>query len=123
MAVPTEPVTDAELAVLKLLWTSEQLTAREVTEALYEECTPSTIATVQKLIQRLEAKGYVLRDRSGYVHKFSPRVSQAALAGSQLEALASKITNGSLAPFISHLVNTKRLSKKEKEQIRRLLRD
>ena len=123
MTVPNEPITDAELAVLKQLWAAEQLTAREITEALYDAYTPSTIATVQKLVQRLEAKGYVLRDRSGYVHKFSARVSQAALAGSQLEALASKIANGSLAPFITHLVSTKRLSKKEKDQIRKLLRE
>ena len=78
---------------------------------------------MQKLIQRLERKGYVRRDRSQYAHRFSAKVSQASVAGSQLEALARKVADGSLVPFISHLVEAKRLSEEEKEAIRRLLED
>ena len=123
MAVPREPITDAELEVLKLLWAGAPLTAREITESIYGEPTASTIGTVQKLIQRLEAKNCVKRDRSRYVHRFSPKVSQAAVAGKQLDVLAKKVADGSLVPFITHLVQARRLSEQEKEQIRRLLEE
>jgi predicted transcriptional regulator len=121
MAVPREPITDAELDVLKALWAEAPLTAREITEAIYGAPTPSNIGTVQKLIQRLEAKNCVKRDRSRYVHRFAAKVSQAAVAGKQLEILAKKVADGSLVPLITHLVQARRLSDEEKEQIRRLL--
>ena len=121
MAVPKELITDTELEVLKLLWSSESMTAREMTKSIYGETTTSNIGTVQKLIQRLEAKGCIKRDRRAHVHRLCAKVSQAAVAGKQMEALAAKVSNGSLAPFISHLVQSKRLSEKEKEEIRRLL--
>lgn len=121
MAVPKELVTDAELQVLKLLWVTQPMTARQLTGSLYGEPTPSNIGTVQKLVQRLEAKGCIKRDRSAHVHRFSAKVTQAAVAGKQMEALAEKVSDGSFAPFITHLVQSKRLSKSEKEEIRRLL--
>ena len=121
MAKAKHSITDAELEVLKLLWPSEPLTVREITAALYGSPSTSNIGTVHKLIQRLESKGYIRRDRSEHAHRFSAKVTQAAVAGVQLESLAKRVTDGSLAPFISHLVQAKRLSDSEKEQIRRLL--
>ena len=118
-----ETIPDAELQVLKLLWRGRPLTAREITEALYGEPTASTVGTVQKLIQRLEKKRYVRRDRSRYVHQFTARVSQVDVAGRQLEILAEKVSDGSLAPFITHLVQARRLSKRESDEIRRLLEE
>ena len=123
MASPKEPITDSELEVLKLLWLGTPLTAREITETLYGEPTTSSIGTVQKLIQRLEKKGCVRRDRRRYVHLFTAKVSQESVAGRQLELLAERVSDGSLAPFITHLVQAKRLSKKEKDEIRQLLEE
>ena len=123
MAAPRESIPDAELEVLKVLWANEPLTVREITAAIYGSPSTSKIGTVQTLIQRLEKKRCVKRDRSQYVHRFSARVSQADVAGGQLEALAQKVCDGSLAPFISHLVQAKRLSREEKDEIRRLLEE
>jgi hypothetical protein len=43
------------------------------------------------------------------------------LAGQQLEALAEKLTDGSLVPFILHAVWSKKLSPKERQEIQKLL--
>ena len=119
MAKPVK-VTDAELAILKLLWERDPLTVREIREALYPEGTPSDHATVQKLLQRLEAKSAVVRDRSDFAHVFRAAVSRDSLAGQQLEALADKLTNGSLVPFIMHAVGSRKLSPQELHEIRSL---
>lgn len=118
-----ESIPDAELEVLKVMWAGRPLTAREIASEIYGGPSTSNIGTVQTLIQRLERKGCVQRDRSQYVHRFSASVSQADIAGRQLEMLAEKVSDGSLAPFISHLVQNKRLSRQEKEAIRRLLEE
>ncbi len=66
MAVKPQQVTDAELGVLKMLWDAESLTSREIREKLYPEGTPSDYGTVQKLLERLESKGLIARDRRSF---------------------------------------------------------
>lgn len=121
MAAKPQQVTDAELAILKLLWQQQPLTAREVREQLYPSGTASDHGTVQKLLQRLEDKGLVRRDRSSFAHKFYAKVSRDALAGQQLETLAQKLTDGSMIPFIMHAVGSKKLTSRERAEIQQLL--
>jgi BlaI family penicillinase repressor len=119
---PARPAaTDAELAILKLLWESESLSARDIRERLYPRGSPSDHATVQKLLQRLEQKKLVVRDRRSFAHLFRATVTREELAGEQLEALASKLTDGSLVPFILHAVSARPLTAEERSEIRRLL--
>ncbi|MEX0938912.1 MAG: BlaI/MecI/CopY family transcriptional regulator [Pirellulales bacterium] len=114
-------VTDAELRLLAALWEGQPQTARQLAEALYRAAGATELGTVQKLLQRLETKGLVQRDRSGHVHQFSPAVGRDELAGRQLQQMAEKLSEGSLVPLISHLVKTRAISAREKEEIRRLL--
>ena len=111
----------AELAVMELLWESERLTAREIREKLYPRSTRAQHGTVQKLLQRLEEKGLVARDRKLAVHLFSARLTREAYAGGQLESLAEDLTGGSLAPMLTHLLDHERLSDEEIARLRRLL--
>ena len=123
MAVPKAFITDTVLDLLKVLWSHQPLTARAIAGRLYGEEDSSAIGTVQKLIQRLEEKELVVRDRREPVHRFSTLVTREAVAGIQLQVLAEKLSDGSLSPFIMHLVQAEHLSKKEKEALRRLLRE
>ncbi len=115
-------LTNGELAVMRALWARGVLSARQIREELYPERTTSNHGTVQKFLQRLEAKGFVSRDRTHFMHLFEATLSQSEYAGAQLEALAEKLTEGSIVPFISHLVETKQLSSKERKEISELLR-
>jgi BlaI family penicillinase repressor len=121
VAVPKAFITDTELDLLKVLWSDQPLTARAIAGRLYREESASAIGTVQKLIQRLEEKELVVRDRREPVHRFSTRVTREAVAGMQLQEFAAKLSDGSLSPFIMHLVQAEQLSKKEKQALRRLL--
>lgn len=123
MAVPKSVITDAELEVLKVLWVKKPLTARDITDQLYDEVNRSSMGTVQKLIARLEEKRMVHRDRTSSVHRFTAAVTREDVAGMQIDEFANKLSEGSLSPFVTHLVQAKRLSKKEKAQIRRLLEE
>ncbi|KPK50840.1 MAG: hypothetical protein AMK72_01235 [Planctomycetes bacterium SM23_25] len=117
------PLANAELAVMELLWDEDQMTARQIREQLYPNTTKAQHGTVQRLLQRLEDKGYVVRDTSQPVLFFSAAVSRRAYAGSQLEALAAKLTGGSLAPLITHFVEQKKISHEDIEQLRAILDD
>ncbi len=112
---------NAELAVMELLWQQDCLTARHIREELYAGATKAQHGTVQRLLQRLEEKGFVERDCELPVHLFSSLVSRQAYAGSQLESLADKLTSGSLAPLITHLMEQKKISRAEIKRLREIL--
>jgi predicted transcriptional regulator len=112
---------NAELGVMELLWQQDRMTARHIREQLYPGATKAQHGTVQRLLQRLEDKGFVERDRSLPVHLFSALVSREAYASSQLESLADKLTGGSLVPMITHLIEQKKISRAEIERLRQVL--
>jgi predicted transcriptional regulator len=116
-----QQVTDAEFAVLEFLWQAESATKREITDTLYGSETDSDVATVQKLLQRLETKGYVTRDRSGMAHVFAATFPKHDFIGRQLESMASRMAGGSLAPLVMHLVEGQRLTQHERAKLRALL--
>jgi BlaI family penicillinase repressor len=121
MAKRKAQVTEAELAVLDVLWERGPASAREITERLYPRGEPADVATVQKLLQRLEDKKFVARDRSERVHRFSAVLSREEFAGEQLTGLADKLSGGSLTPLLVHLVESKRLGKRELDELRAML--
>jgi BlaI family transcriptional regulator, penicillinase repressor len=110
-----------ELAVLKELWSGQARTVRAIAEAMYGQCGESEIGAVHSLLKRLERKGLVRRDRSGQTHQFSAAVSRQDVAGRELEATAQKLSDGSLAPLIVHLVENRRLTRQELDELRLLL--
>ena len=75
----------------------------------------------QKLLQRLEAKGHITRDRGSVAHVFSAAAGKNEFVGRQLEAVADKLSGGSLAPLVMHLIEGRRLTKRERNKLRALL--
>jgi BlaI family transcriptional regulator, penicillinase repressor len=112
---------DAELSVLQTLWERGPSTIRQLTDALYPSGTEAHYATVQKLLDRLEFKGCVSRDRSSWAHVFKAIVDRDELIGRRLQAVAEKLCGGSLTPLLTNLVRSKRLTPRERREIRKLM--
>lgn len=121
MPRPSRDVTEAELAVLQVLWDSGGSTIRRISEAIYPEGGASRYATVQKLLERLEAKGCAARDRSEAVHRFSASIDRDDLIGKRLQDVAETLCGGSLTPLLTHLVKAEALSDSEREALRGLI--
>ena len=124
--MPREPqdVTEAELAILQLLWRRGSRSIRQLTDALHPGGTDEAqYATVKKQLERMEAKGLVRRDRSLFVHVFCAAVDRQELIGRGLMALADKFCDGSFAPILGFLGKAKPLSAQERKALRALLDD
>jgi predicted transcriptional regulator len=122
MARANQDVTEAELAVLQALWDRPGATIRQLTEAVYPGVGASRYATVQKLLERLEAKGCVARDRGGPLHTFAATIGREALIGVRLRAVADTLCGGSLTPLLTHLVEESGpLSEEERRALRGLI--
>ena len=121
MPRPPQDVTDAELAILQVLWDRGKATVRELTEKLYSEYSSSQHATVQKLLERLEGKGCVRRNRGAWPHVFEPAIECGDLIDRKLQQTADKLCDGSIQPLLTHLVKGARLSSQERQSLRTLL--
>lgn len=121
MARKRRDVTDAELAILEVLWDRGRATIRQVTEVVYPSGTASDYATVKKLLTRLEHKAYVSRDDRDAAHVFEARITRNDLLGRRLDALAGELCGGSRMPLLMSLVHTQPLTEAEREELRRFL--
>lgn len=121
MARVPQDVTDAELAILELLWKRGSATVRVIAEELYAGCNTSQHATVQKLLERLEGKKCVRRDRGNWPHTFEPAIEREELIGRKLQQTADRLCEGSVQPLLMHLVKAGRLSADERRNLRDLL--
>jgi predicted transcriptional regulator len=123
MGQTPQNVTDAELTVLQALWDHGAATIRQLTDRLYPGGRSSDFATVQKLLERLEAKDCVYRDRSSGTQVFEATLSRDELMGRWLRVVAEKLCNGSLMPLLTYLVRGKSLKAHERQALRQLVEE
>jgi BlaI family transcriptional regulator, penicillinase repressor len=123
MGRTAQDITDKELAVLQVIWDHGPSTIRRITDVLYPDGRSSYYATVQKLLERLEAKGYVTRDRSESVHVFAAGVARDDVVGQRLKAVADQLCDGSWTPLLTHLVQHRKLSGADRDALRRMIEE
>jgi predicted transcriptional regulator len=116
-----QDVTDTELAVLQVLWERGAATRRQITDVLYPGGDNAHYATVQKLLERLEGKGYVRHERHEGVLSFTAAVDREQFISQRLRDMADKLCGGSLTPLLMNLVRARPLSERELEELRTLL--
>src|SRR5262249_27497589 len=96
---------------------------RQVTEVLYPGGSAAQYATVQKLLDRMEAKGYVRRDRTLYVHVFTAVLDRDELIGRRLRSLAETLCDGSLTPLLTHLARAQDLTDEDRLALRAIIEE
>ncbi len=116
-----EQVTDGELSILEVIWEQEAPTSRDIADAIYEHVSDSKMASVQKLLERLESKGCVGRDRRERAHRFHAVVSREEFLQHRMRALADRLCGGAIAPLVTTLLRSKGLTKKNRDQLRQLI--
>ena len=121
MARTPQDVTDTELALLQVLWEGGPAIIRHLTDVLYPRGGTAQYATVQKLLERLESKGFVQRERTPPAHTFTAAIAREDLIGRRLRDMAEKLCGGSLTPLLTHLVRTQGLTSRERQELRNLI--
>jgi len=112
--------TDAELAVLNVLWDRGPSTVRQIHEVLSSE-RDLGYTTVLKSLQVMTEKGLVQRDESERSHVFAATLSETQTQRSLLGDLMERAFGGSAAKLVIQALHAKRASKQELAEIRRLL--
>ena len=119
MTKPPRP-TDAELAILRVLWQQGACTVRQVHEALSRE-RPSAYTTALKMLQIMTEKGLVRRDVSDRTHIYQAKWSEEQTQRQLVRDLLERAFGGSASKLVMQALNAKRATAEELGEIRRLI--
>ena len=111
----TRKIGERELDVMRVLWLQGASSVSDVQTNLQEQDYNIAYTTVQTMLNRLEAKGFVARDPSGRAHRYRPLIKEPSAAGGALRGLIDRFFGGSAEALATHLVendlNPKQLAK------------
>src|SRR5438034_9946987 len=123
MRRPADDVTDTQLAMLQVLWDRGEATRRDVTDVLYPEGGQAHYATVQKLLERLENRGFVRHTRRDGVLVYTATVGRDDLISRRLRDVADKLCGRAVAPLVMNLVRSKPLAAAELRELTEFLKE
>ena len=112
--------TDAELAILNVLWQRGPSTVREVHQAL-SSSQASGYTTVLKLLQIMTEKGLVVRDESERAHVYAAKLSERRTQRQLLGDLMDRAFGGSSAKLVLNALSDHPATAQELRNIRALL--
>lgn len=121
MSKPSLPrPTDAELAILRVLWSRGPSTVRQIHDVLLRE-RPTAYTTALKLLQIMTEKGLVRRDESARTHIYHARLTEDQTQRQLVRDLLDRAFGGSASKLVMQALASKRASPQELGEIRKLL--
>jgi predicted transcriptional regulator len=120
MAAKQPKPTEAELAILRELWTSGPATVREIQRSM-NSAKPTGYTTVLKLLQIMTEKGLVERDESVRPQVYRPRNSQEQTQRQLVRDLLQRAFGGSVKALVLQALAGKQASPGELTAMEELL--
>lgn len=120
MAGDTPRPTDTELRILNVLWDRGPSTVREVHAGLVAHKRVG-YTTALKMLQVMADKGLVLRDDTGWPHRFAPRSDRASTQRRLLTDLVDRAFGGSANALVVQALAGAAVTDEERDEIRRML--
>ncbi|HEY6360675.1 MAG TPA: BlaI/MecI/CopY family transcriptional regulator [Vicinamibacterales bacterium] len=117
-AGPDRKPTDAELAILRVLWARGPSTVREVAREMGRE---HAYTTILKLLQIMTEKRLVRRDESPRTHVYEAAWTEGQTQQQIVTDLLERVFDGSAAKLVMQALATRKASRKELDEIRKLL--
>jgi BlaI family penicillinase repressor len=118
--LPANELTEAEWAVMKVVWQRQPCSAGDVQEALADD-RGWAYSTVKTTMDRLVKKGILSLTRVRNVQLFQARLSRTDAARGEFRRLLDRAFDGAVAPMVNHLVAHENLSADDLAALRRLI--
>jgi len=122
MRTPPPTLTPQELAIMKVVWTRETTTVRDVYEALRAR-RPIAYTTVMTMMKILEEKGYLKKSRDERAYVYRPAKPRQQVVGAMVRDFVDRVFDGAAGGLLLHLAKDRRLSKDERIAIQRVIEE
>ena len=118
----TPKLTDAELEIMHVVWELDNATVREVHERLNQR-RALAYTTVMTMMNILEEKGHLTRNKQGRAYRYEPVRPKSQVISGMVDDFVGKVFEGSARPLVLGLVEERKLSEKDLEEIARLIKE
>ena len=105
---------------MKIVWERDTSTVRDVYEALLER-RKVAYTTVMTMMKILEQKGYLKKKLADRAYVYRPAQPKHQVIGGMVREFVGRVFNGSAEPLLVHLVEDRKLSRKDLDELARLL--
>ena len=122
MKIDGSKLTDAELEIMHVVWELDGGTVRQVHERLNQQ-RPLAYTTVMTMMNILEEKGHLTRSKQGRAYRYEPIRPKSQVISGMVEDFVGKVFEGSARPLVLSLVQDRKLSKKDLEEIARIIEE
>jgi predicted transcriptional regulator len=112
--------TDAELAILAVLWSRGPSTVRQIAEDMGRE---AAYTTILKLLQIMTEKGLVVRDEAARTHIYAAAYTQDQTQRQLVTDLLERAFDGSAAKLVLQALAASKTSPEDLAEIKKLLRE
>ena len=114
-------LTEQELEIMKIVWSRESATVRDVYEALLER-RKIAYTTVMTMMKILENKKYLRKSQEDRAYVYRPARPKNQVIKGMVREFVNRVFNGSAEPLLVHLIEDQRLSEKDLEEVARMIR-
>jgi BlaI family penicillinase repressor len=115
-------LTAQELEIMKIVWRSGASTVRGVYEDLLDR-RKIAYTTVMTMMNILEQKGHLKKTQKDRAYVYQATRPQKQVIRGMVREFVDRVFNGSAEPLLLHLVEDRRLSEDDLDEIRRLMRE
>ena len=115
-------LTDTELEIMHVVWDLDGGTVRQVHEILNQQ-RPLAYTTVMTMMNILEEKGHLTRRKEGRAYRYEPVRPKNQVISGMVDDFVGRVFEGSAAPLVVSLVKDKKISKKDLDEIARMIRE
>lgn len=116
----TPKISEAEWAVMKVLWARAPRSGNEVVDAL-SASTSWSPRTVKTMLGRLVKKKALSFEEEGRTYLYSPLVDEKDCVRTESRSFLERVYDGAFTPMLAHLLEEEELSAKEIAELRELL--
>lgn len=113
-------LSDAEWAVMEVLWKEKESVLGEIVEALQSEKNWNR-NTVHTYLTRMEKKGLVKIERGIEPHHYTYLISRDECCRAEREKLLNKVYRGAVGDLVAAFLKESKISAEEKERLSRIL--
>jgi predicted transcriptional regulator len=95
---------ERELDIMQVLWQQGKATVGEVQQELLNQGNQVAYTTIQTMLNRLEAKGYVVRDNTDRAHQYRSLLKEPVAVNNAVQRLIERFFSGSAEALVTRLV-------------------
>jgi BlaI family penicillinase repressor len=117
----SERISDAEHAVMEVLWRESPLAAQDVAVRI-DPARRWSLTTVKTLLSRLLAKGALRHEQEGRRYLYRPAIAREDFVAGESRRLIDRMFGGRVTPLVAHLAEQDRLTDEDIAEIEDLLK-